>query len=223
MSLCVELKLMINTRSLSNQALKSAHPSLLSSQCWPWGVFIGAGQPLQHGEARDSNLAWVRPVDISLMQFYGPIQGLWLPRTWFVDCVSWSVMLMDLHIIRLWGSRRLSWPTQTGAKIGGVRSSWADFHKGVPQRFILGPLLFNISINDLFLSIDKCSLYNYADDNYISFLVPSLSEVLSKLRIDCNHATDLFTINGMKSMKSNQISSSLWFYHHHHWILSNLC
>ena len=27
--LCVELKLMINTRSLSNQALKSAHPSLL--------------------------------------------------------------------------------------------------------------------------------------------------------------------------------------------------
>ena len=60
--LCVELKLMINTRSLYNQALKSAHPSLLSSRCWPWGVFIGAGQPLQHGEVRDTNLAWVRPV-----------------------------------------------------------------------------------------------------------------------------------------------------------------
>ena len=28
----------------------------------PWGVFIGAGQPLQHGEVRDTNLAWVRPV-----------------------------------------------------------------------------------------------------------------------------------------------------------------
>ena len=60
--LCVELKLMINIRSLSNQALKSAHPSRLSSGCWPWGVFIGAGQPLQHGEVRDTNLAWVRPV-----------------------------------------------------------------------------------------------------------------------------------------------------------------
>ena len=59
--LCVELKLMIKTRSLSNQAMKSAHPSLLSSRCWPW-VFIGAGQPLQHGEVRDTNLAWVRPV-----------------------------------------------------------------------------------------------------------------------------------------------------------------
>ena len=60
--LCIELKLMINTRSLSNQALKSAHPSLLSSRCWPWGLFIGAGQPLQHGEVRDTNLAWLRPV-----------------------------------------------------------------------------------------------------------------------------------------------------------------
>ena len=53
---------MINTRSLSNQAWKSAHPSLLSSHCWHWGVFIGADQPLHHGEVRDSNLAWVRPV-----------------------------------------------------------------------------------------------------------------------------------------------------------------
>ena len=29
--------------------------------------------------------------------------------------------------------------------------------------------------------------------------MPSLLEVLSKLRIDCNHATDWFTINGMKT------------------------
>ena len=52
---------MINARSLSNQALKSAHPSLFSSRCWPW-VSIDAGQPLQHGEVRDTHLAWVRPV-----------------------------------------------------------------------------------------------------------------------------------------------------------------
>ena len=59
--LWVELKLKISKISLSNQALKSVHPSLLSSCCWPWGVFIGVGQPLQHGEVRDSYLAWVRP------------------------------------------------------------------------------------------------------------------------------------------------------------------
>ena len=84
-------------------------------------------------------------------------------------------------------------------RIGGVRSSWADLHKGVPQGSILGPLLFNIFINDLFFSIEKCSLYNYADDNSLSVSASSLSEVLSKLRIDCNHAIDWFTINGMKA------------------------
>ena len=31
-------------------------------RCWPWGVNIGAGQSLQHGEVRGTNLAWVRPV-----------------------------------------------------------------------------------------------------------------------------------------------------------------
>ena len=70
--LCVELKFIISTRSFSNQALNSAHPSLLSSRCWPWGLFIGAGQPLQHGEVRDSYLAWVRPVALcKLTKFPG--------------------------------------------------------------------------------------------------------------------------------------------------------
>ena len=63
-------------------------------------------------------------------------------------------------------------------KIGGVRSSWADLHKGVPHGSILGPLLFNIFINDLFFSIEKCSLYNYADDNYLSFSASSLGSLI---------------------------------------------
>ena len=75
-------------------------------------------------------------------------------------------------------------------KIGSVRISWTDLHKGVPQVSILGPLLFNIFINDLFLFIEKCSLHNYADDNTVSYSAPCLSDVLSSLQSDCNRAIE---------------------------------
>ena len=57
---CVELKLKINMRSLFDQALNSAHPSLLRSRCWPQGVFSTCLASHDLSTARFSYLARLR-------------------------------------------------------------------------------------------------------------------------------------------------------------------
>ena len=68
-------------------------------------------------------------------------------------------------------------------------SSWEKIIAGAPQGSILGPLLFNIFINDLFVFVSSSNLSNYADDNTLYASGFNLEEVKKCLSTDFDAVT----------------------------------
>ena len=60
--------------------------------------------------------------------------------------------------------------SKTKNKIGSSDSSWENIISGVPQCSILGHLLLNIFLCDLFLEHEESCFTNYADDQLLIWL-----------------------------------------------------
>ena len=84
-------------------------------------------------------------------------------------------------------------------RINSKYSSWIVIMSGVTQGSILGPLLFNIAIADLFYFCNDSSIVNYADDNTPYACEKDISSVILRLKDDSKRLMNWFRQNGLKA------------------------
>ncbi len=116
------------------------------------------------------------------------------------DCLNHELLLAKLHaygfsksaltLIQSYLSNR-----RQRVKINGSFSAWKDTNLGVPQGSVLGPLLFNIYINDIFLLMNGTEICNYADDTTIYSCGYDIRNIIIKLEQDANHLATWFPEN----------------------------
>ena len=116
------------------------------------------------------------------------------------DCLPHDLLVakFETYVIDKTGLNLIHNYLSNRTKINSLYSDWYDIIRGVPQGSILGPLLFNLFINDLFLFIERTNICNFADDNTIYSCQNDLNNIFEDLRYDMVTLLRWFKENSMK-------------------------
>ena len=82
-------------------------------------------------------------------------------------------------------------------RIDQILDSLQVLISGVPQRSTLGPILFNIFLNDLLEVLRNSDIHNFADDNTISVASKKRDTLLERLKNESEAAVNWFRNNNM--------------------------
>ena len=83
-------------------------------------------------------------------------------------------------------------------KVNSSFSTWSELLQDVPQGSVLGPILFNIYLNDLFYLTEMAQVCNFGDDNTFYVCDKDLNTLINRLEHDTALAIEWFENNFMK-------------------------